>query len=241
MHKRSFITILAISFSLASHAQINVKDIINSVPGSGSSGKGLSNDKIIQGLREALTIGSRVAGDSASKRDGFYKNPLIKIPFPKEAKEVENLARQFGMKRQADVFVESLNRAAEDAAKKAAPIFMDAIRSMTINDGLGILQGGDNAATNFLQKTTSTRLKAEFSPIVKQSLAKVQVTKYWKNVVTVYNKVPFASKVNPNLEQYVTQKAMDGLFLLIAREEAKIRKDPAKQVTNILKEVFGQR
>ena len=226
-------------------AQVNINKVINDatkktgVNTSGSGAKGLSNDKIVSGLKEALSIGSKNAGASASKQDGFLKNPLIKIPFPKEAREVEKMARQFGMSKQADKFVESMNRAAEDAAKKAAPIFVDAITGMTINDGSGILQGGDNAATSYLKNSTQTKLKAEFSPIVRQSLTKAHVTKYWSDVAKVYNKVPYVKKVNPKLEEYVTQKAIDGLFTLIAQEEAKIRKDPVAQVTNLLQEVFG--
>lgn len=218
----------------------SVNNMINGVTGGNNSlGKGLSNDKIVQGLKEALTVGSNNAGASASKLDGFYKNNLIKIPFPKEAKDVEKTVRQMGMGSQADKFIESMNRAAEDAAKKAAPIFVNAVTHMSINDGLTILQGGDNAATNFLKNGTQTQLKSEFSPIVKQSLAKVEVTKYWKDVAKTYNKVPFVKHVNPNLEEYVTQKAIDGLFILVAEEETKIRKDPAAQVTNLLQQVFG--
>jgi len=241
MIKKILMPVLVIALSVSQAVgQVNINDVVNTVTGSNTNlGKGLSNDKIIQGLKEALSVGSKNAGSSASKLNGFYKNPLIKIPFPKEVKDVEKMARQFGMSKQADKFVESLNRAAEDAAKKAAPIFVDAITKITINDGLSILQGGDNAATTFLKNSTQTNLKTAFSPIVKQSLAKTHVTKYWADVAKVYNKVPFAKKVNPKLEEYVTLKAIEGLFTLVGQEEANIRKDPAAQVTNILQQVFG--
>lgn len=246
MKAKLLITGLAITLAASqTYAQKKLNQTVSDVTQTATGnpnpnlGKGLSNDKILEGLKEALSLGSKNAGESASKLNGFYKNPLIKIPFPKEAKEVEKLAKQFGMSKQADKFVESLNRAAEDAAKKAAPIFIDAITHMTINDGLNILQGGDNAATGYLKTNTQTKLKTEFAPIVKQSLTKTHVTKYWNDVAKVYNKVPYAKKVNPKLDEYVTQKAIDGLFALVAQEEAKIRKDPAAQVTNILEEVFG--
>lgn len=220
----------------------SVTNTINSlISGSGnkSLGKGLSNDKIVDGLKEALTIASNTAGAEGAKKDGFYKNPLIKIPFPKEIEEVEKTVRSLGMGKEADKFVESLNRAAEDASKKAAPIFVKAVTHMSISDGLNILQGGDMAATNFLKNGTQTELNTAFSPIVKQSLSKVNATKYWNSVAKTYNKVPFVKKVNPNLDQYVTEKAIDGLFTLVGEQEAKIRKDPAAQVTNLLQQVFG--
>ncbi|MEO8150728.1 MAG: DUF4197 domain-containing protein [Bacteroidia bacterium] len=246
MTTKIFIPVLAITLSaLHASAQVKLNDVVNTVTHGSTTnsnlGKGLSNDKIIEGLKEALSVGSKNAGASASKLDGFYKNPLIKIPFPKEVKDVEKMARQFGMSKQADKFIQSLNRAAEDAAKKAAPVFLDAITHMTINDGLTILQRGDNAATGYLKNSTTPKLTTEFSPIVKQSLSKTHVTQYWNDVAKVYNKVPFAKKMNPKLEEYVTQKAIEGLFILVGQEEAKIRKDPAAQVTNILQQVFGGR
>lgn len=215
--------------------------INNMISGGGdkSLGKGLSNDIIVDGLKQALVIASNTAGADGSKKDGFYKNPLIKIPFPKEVQEVEKTVRSLGMGKEADKFVESLNRAAEDASKKAAPIFVNAVTSMSITDGINILQGGDMAATNYLKNGTQTQLNTAFSPIVKQSLSKVNATKYWNSIAKTYNKVPFVKKVNPNLDQYVTDMAINGLFTLVGQQEAKIRKDPAAQVTNILQEVFG--
>lgn len=205
----------------------------------GGGGSGLSNDQIIKGLKEALSVGSRNASSSASKLDGFYKNPQIKIPFPKDAQKVKTTVENLGMKPQVDKFVMTLNRAAEEASKEAAPIFLNAITGMTISDGLGILNGGDNSATNYLNAKTSPELREKFKPIVKRAIAKVQVTKYWNPIITKYNKVPFVQKMNPDLEAYVTDKAIEGLFKLIADEEMKIRKDPAARVSEILQQVFG--
>jgi uncharacterized protein DUF4197 len=213
-----------------------VKDATNAI-----NGNKLSNDDIIKGLKEALSTGSKNSAAKASKTDGYYKNPLIKIPFPKEAQQMESTLKSMGMGKQTDKFVLALNRAAEDAAKKAAPIFISAITKMTITDGMNILKGKDDAATQFLKSTTSAQLKNEFKPVIAASINKVQVTKYWNPLITTYNKVPFVTKMNPDLNEYVTQKAMEGLFTLVAQEELKIRKDPAARVTDILKKVFGNR
>lgn len=218
-----------------------VTNTVNSVTGNtGSSGvNGLSNAEIVQGLKEALSVGSRNASGKASKTDGFWANSLIKIPFPPEAQLVKTYAQKVGLSSQVTTFERTLNRAAEEAAKEAAPIFVNAITSMTINDGVNILKGGDNAATNFLKTKTSTELRSKFRPVVQRALQKVEITKYWNPIITRYNRVPFVQKMNPNLDDYVTQKALDGLFLLVSQEENKIRKDPAARVNDILRKVFG--
>jgi hypothetical protein len=234
-----FLCLIAFSFAIPAKGQIDINGALNTI--NQSLGQGLSNDKIVSGLKEALNRGSNTSSEKASKIDGFYKNPAIKIPFPKEAKDMENTLKTLGMQKQVDSFVKSLNRAAEDAAKKAAPVFLKAITTMTITDGMNILKGGNTAATDFLQSKTTPDLKKEFSPIVKTSLAKVQVTKYWTPLAKSYNKVPMVKKVNPNLEEYVTAKAIEGLFKLVAEEEAKIRKDPVATGSALLQEVFGKR
>ncbi|NLH57004.1 MAG: DUF4197 domain-containing protein, partial [Rikenellaceae bacterium] len=188
------------------------------------------------------TVGSKNSANSASKTDGFYKNSLIFIPFPPEAIKVKNTLESAGLSNLTNDFVLSLNRAAEDASKKAFPIFSEAITSMTINDAMGILKGADDAATTYLKNKTSAKLKAEFKPIIKQSIDKVKVTSYWNPIATNYNRLTALTggeQVNPNLEEYITDRAMEGLFKLIAKEEALIRKDPAARVTDILKKVFG--
>ncbi len=199
----------------------------------------LSNDDIIKGLKEALNVGTNNSVASASKVDGFLKNPSIKILMPSEVKDMETTLRQMGMGPQCDKFIETLNRGAEEASKSAASIVISAVSNMTISDGLKLLNGADNAATQYLKDNTSAQLKIAFTPIVKTALAKVQLTQYWNPLATTYNKLPFVKKVNPNLEDYVTDKTIDGLFKLIANEEYKIRKDPAARISDILKKVFG--
>ena len=199
----------------------------------------LTNIEVIKGLKEALSVGTNNSTSLTSKLDGFYKNPEIFIPFPPEAIKVKEKIEALGMKSQVDKFVMTLNRSAEIASKEAAPIFINAITSMSIADGFSILRGGDNAATAYLKQKTSGQLRVKFNPVVKNAVEKVEVTKYWNPVITTYNKIPFIDKQNPDLEDYVTTKAMDGLFLMIEKEEKKIRKDPIARVTDILKRVFS--
>ncbi len=206
---------------------------------SGAASKPLSNDQVISGLKDALTVGTNNSTGIASKVDGFYKNPKLFIPFPPQAKQVKSKMDALGMKPQTDKFVMTLNRAAEEAAKNAAPVFIAAVKGMSIGDGFKILKGADNAATQFLKDRTTADLTQKFTPIVKAALDKVQITKYWNPIITKYNKIPMVQKQNPDLTAYVTQKAMAGLFLLIAEEELKIRKDPMARVTDILRTVFG--
>lgn len=215
-----------------------LQGVINTVSNTVGSGT-LSNDEIIEGLKEALNVGTNNSVASASAIDGFYKNTEIKIPFPPEATAMETKLRALGMGNDCDKFIETMNRGAEEAAKSAASIFLSAIKNLSISDGLTILKGADNAATQYLKDNTTTSLKASFKPIVKSALEKVEVTKYWNPLATTYNKIPMVTKVNPDLDTYVTEKAIEGLFKLIADEEYKIRKDPAARINDILKKVFG--
>jgi len=246
MNCKTTLTLAFIAISAGAFAQFNLKNVqnsatqdLNNLKGNKGSSAPLSNDDIVKGLKDALSVGSNNAGSSASKMDGFYKDSLIKIPFPPDADKVRQTAVTLGMQSQVDAFVLSLNRAAEKAAVKAAPIFLNAITSMGIDDGLKILQGANNAATLYLQSKTSQQLHDVFLPIVKSATDSVQVTKYWKPLVDTYNKDPFATKVNPDLNEYVTQKALSGLFILLAAEELKIRQNPMARVDDILKKVFG--
>lgn len=198
----------------------------------------LTDAEVTKGLKEALTQGVTKGANLVSKLDGYFKNPDIKIPFPKDASLVETKLRFIGMGDRVDEFVLSLNRAAEDAAKEAAPIFVTAIQKMTINDAFAILKGEPDAATQYLKKTTTPQLKEKFTPIVKNSLNKVDATKYWADLINYYNKLPFVSRVNPDLEAYATDMAIQGLFVMVAREEKLIRKDPLARTTDILKKVF---
>ena len=199
----------------------------------------LSNEEVINGLREALTVGTNQSTSLASKLDGFYKNPAIFIPFPPEAQKVKEYANKVGLTAQVNKFEMTLNRAAEEAAKDAAPIFINAIKGMSITDGFSILKGEDNAATVYLKDKTNAELVKMFTPVVKNAINKVQLTKYWTPIVTSYNKVPMVQKQNPDLTAYVTDRAIQGLFKLIADEELKIRKNPAARVSELLKKVFG--
>jgi hypothetical protein len=222
-------------------SQVDFKKIGKQIDKTVNQQKPLTNDEIIRGLKEALNVGSKNASSSASKTDGFFKNSIIKIPFPHEAKKIESTVRSLGMNKQVDDFVLTVNRAAEEAAKEATPIFLSAITSMTITDGLNILKGNDTAATAYLKKTTSTQLHDKFKPVIKNATQKVDVTKYWNPIITAYNKVPMVTRLNPDLEEYITQRALYGLFYLVSQEEIKIRKDPAARVTDILKRVFGNK
>jgi len=200
----------------------------------------LSEGDIVSGLKEALNIGISNGSAEASKVDGFFKNDLIKIVVPPEAQKVATTLRKMGMGAQVDKFTLSLNRAAEDAAKKSKPIFVKAITSMTIPDALSILKGQDDAATQYLKKTTNDELFNTFFPVVDSTLNLNKATQYYTELVTIYNEIPLVKKVNPDLKKYATQKTIDGLYILIAQEEKKIRVDPVARVSDILKRVFGQ-
>ncbi len=217
-----------------------IKKKVENVSGTPSSSESsLSNEEVIQGLKEALSVGAKNAASLASKINGYYGNPKIRIPFPPDAQKVKNVAESLGMKKVVDDFVKTLNRAAEEAAKEAVPIFVDAIKQMTIQDGFKILKGPDDAATQYLRQKTTAPLTAKFRPVVHQALQKVNVTKYWNPIITRYNQVPLVTRVNPDLDAYVTEKGLDGLFYLIAKEEKKIRENPAARVTELLRRVFG--
>jgi len=219
-------------------SQINLKKLKDKVAGATGS---VSTEEVAQGLKEALTNGVSKGSDLVSQVDGYLKNQEIKIPFPPEVQQVETKLRAIGMGGEVDKFVTSLNRAAEDAAKEAKPIFVTAVKEMTIQDAWSILRGEQNSATQYLIKTTSTPLKAKFKPIIQASLAKVNATKYYKDLVTTYNKIPLIQKVNPNLDDYATDKAADGLFIMIAKEEKNIRENPGARTTELLKKVFSQK
>lgn len=203
-------------------------------------GDGLTADQVAAGLKEALSKGVTKGAQEASKTDGFFKNPKLKIPMPQEMQNVERTLRQIGMGDEVDKFILTLNRGAENAAKEAAPIFLSAIRSMTIQDAWGILKGNDNAATQYLERTTSAVLKEKFMPVIQEALQKVNATKYYGDIVNNYNRIPGVNKLNPDLNEYATEKAIEGLFVLVAEEEANIRKNPSARTTELLKKVFAQ-
>ena len=199
----------------------------------------LTQEKAAAGLKEALSIGIVNAATKASSENGFYGNQLIKIPFPPEIHEVEQKLRTLGLGNQVDKFILSLNDAAELASAQASPIFKEAILNMSIVDAIKILRGPENAATLYLEDKTRAQLMQAFMPEINNALNKIQVNQYWTPLATTYNALPFTSEINPDLADYVANRAVDGLFVLLAQEEAKIRSNPAARVTDLLKEVFG--
>jgi len=199
----------------------------------------LTTSEVVSGLKEALIKGAEYSSGMASKTDGYFMNPALKIIFPPEIQKVETKLRQIGLNKPVDDFVLSMNRAAEKAAADAAPIFVSAIKSMTINDAWAILKGEDNAATQYLQRTTGEQLKATFKPVIERSLEAVNATKYYTDVTNAYNKIPFVQPVETDLTAYVNNLAIEGLFKLVEKEELAIRKDPIARTTELLKKVFG--
>lgn len=201
--------------------------------------KPLTTAEVAEGLKEALINGISKGSDMVSQLDGYFKNPEIKIPFPPDVKKVEDRLRQLGLGNEVDKFVLTLNRGAEDAAKEAKPIFIAAIKQMTIEDAWAILRGNPDAATQYLMRTTSPLLKEKFSPVIQNSLDKVNATKYYGEIISRYNSIPLVQKVNPDLNDYATDLAMQGLFTMIAKEEKNIRENPVARTTELLKRVFG--
>jgi len=229
---------LVILFSLSisvSQAQV-LKSILNTVTNKNNTSTGSS--EIADGLKQALQVGTERGVQKLSVVDGYFANAAIKILMPEEAKKVEQKLRAIGFGGQVDNAILAMNRAAEDAAKSAAPVFINAIKQMTIQDALGILRGGDFAATNYLKTKTTTDLTNAFRPIIEESLNKVNATKYWSTLFNTYNKFSF-NKVNPDLSAYVTERSLYGIFFQLGLEEQKIRKDPAARTTDLLRKVFG--
>jgi hypothetical protein len=231
--KKIYLPVLIVLFSFSGCD--TAKSIMDSVNTSGS----LSNADAVQGLKEALKLGTDSATYHLSKLNGFFGDNAIKILMPPEAENVEKTLRSVGLGSLVDKAVLSMNRAAEDASKSVGNIFFNAIKQMTIQDAFGILKGGNEAATNYLKQKTTAELTAAFSPVVSKSLGTTDATKYWKDVFTTYNR--FSSKpVNTDLTAYVTQKALDGLFYHIGIEEQQIRENPAARINDILKKVFAE-
>ena len=254
--KKIFCITVAASF-LALHAPAQkIGDVLNGVfgtkgttsgsngtrnsTGSGMSLNNLSNGEVVNALKQALEIGSKNASSRLNVKDGFFGNALIKILLPPEVQKAERTMRQFGMGQLADKVILQMNRAAEDAAGKAVPIFVNAITTMSIQDGVSILRGGNGAATNYLKNRTTAALTTAFRPVVQKSLNQLNVETYWNQLFTAYNKLPITrNKINPDLTAYVTERALNGLFVTVAEEENKIRTNPGARVTDLLKKVFG--
>lgn len=201
----------------------------------------LSNNSYSEGLKETLKIASQKSASMASSINGYYSNQKIRIPFPQDASIIKDYAIKIGMHSQVTRFEEKINRAAELAAKKAEPILLNAILKMSFSDAINIVKGNENAATDYLRKTSREALAKEFRPIIVESLSKVQIAKHWKPISDSYNKGAILFNREPittDLEDYVTQKAIDGLFVLMEIEEAKIRKEPLKYGSDLLEKIF---
>lgn len=232
--------LLATARSTQAQFPKNLKEATSIRTGSGVSS--LSNDEVIAGLKEALGKGAESSVSKGSAIDGFWKDDRIRIPFPTEAEKMRTTLNGMGMSKQVNEFELTMNRAAEEAAKEALPILRDAIMGMSVGDGFAILKGGDEAATNYLREKTTATLVQRFRPIVEQATQKVALTSYWTPLTSAYNKAGMfagGKAVDTDLDGYVTQKAIDGLFVLVAQEEIKIRQDPMARTSDLLKKVFG--
>ncbi len=200
----------------------------------------ITADEAGAGLKEALNLGITHGVSLLSAKDGFYKSSY-KILLPPEARKVTAKLRNVpGFTQVEDIILEKINRGAEDAVKRAKPIFVDAIKQMTFRDAFDILMGADDAATKYLRRTTYDRLYKEFNPVIVQSLDKFQARKYWADAVNAYNKIPLVEKANPDLDDYVTRQALEAVFTMVRKEEYAIRKDKTKRVTDLLRRVFAK-
>ena len=225
--------------SITSFAQFKIPQVLKEAANAIKPGSP-SQIEIGDAIKEALEIGVSAGTDRLSLQNGFLGNSAIKLLFPPEARKVEKALRGIGMNKACDDFILSLNRAAELAAKEAKPIFISAIKEMSVQDASNILLSDqNNAATSYFQRVTSKALTDKFNPIIQSSLDKTEATKYWKDLSTSYNQIPLAGKVNTDLAAYATQKAMEGLFHEIAQEELKIRENSGLRSSPLLKKVFG--
>ena len=244
MIKYTFFLIFFFSISFSADAQslkglknkaINLK---NNLKNTSKSLPSITEDEAATALRDALNNGINNSVEIVSKVDGYLQNPEIKIPFPPDAKKIEDRLRSLGLNKLVDDAILFINRAAEDAATEAKPIIIQAIKNMTVKDAINIVKGKEDEGTNYLKKNTFDSLYKKFIPPIEISLEKVNATKHWSTVINRYNKIPLVQKVNPDLDDYVTRKALDGLFIMIAKEEKKIREKPLARVTETLKKVF---
>ena len=231
---KKIVLLVSSFFCLSSCADL--QSVMNSTQQSGA----LSSVDISNGLKQALELGIAQGVDLLSQKDGYYGNSLAKILFPEPLQKVDNTLRSIGLGNLADQGVKLLNRAAEDAVTEAKPIFINAVKNLSFSDATAILTGGKNAATDYLKKTTTQSLIQAFSPKIQASLGKVGADQVWSSIIDKYNAVPLVTKVNPDLTSYVTEKAIDGLFLQIAQKEEDIRTNVASRTTPLLQKVFAK-
>jgi hypothetical protein len=206
----------------------------------GSTKQEPNNDTVVSGLKEALSIGTENAVRDVSQTNGYFGSKMIKILMPDKIQKVADVLSKVGYQKEVDEFILSMNRAAEKAAPKAASFFVGAIREMSFEDARGILNGGDTAATEFFRKKTHDKIYEAFKPIISTSMDEVGATHAYKNMMSKYESIPFMDKQSLDLDHYVTNKSLDGLFYMVGQEEKKIRTDPAARVTDLLKTVFGK-
>lgn len=210
-------------------------DVIKQLPQS----TGITEAEAAEGIKEALSQGLVKSVLQLNKKDGFFKDAFYKILIPEEARKIENTLRDIGLGSMVDKAILQINRGAEDAAGYAKPIFVDAIKRMDIGDAIGLVRNGDTSATHFFREKTTAQLVTAFTPVIKSSLDKVNATKYYGDMVNKYNSLPLVKKLNPDLTGYVTNKAINALFDLVAKEEKNIRSNFAARTTELLKKVFG--
>ncbi|MBO0329229.1 DUF4197 domain-containing protein [[Muricauda] lutisoli] len=230
--KRLLLCFLA--FQLVGCAEL--QQVVNQLP---QGTNGIGNAEIAQGLREALNMGIEKQVNKLTRENGFYKNELVKILLPEELQKVDKTLRDIGLSSLADEGLRIINRAAEDAVGEATPIFVDAVKGITFNDAKQILLGNDNAATQYLQQATRIQLYNKFNPIIKNSFQKVGADQIWSNIITKYNSLPLTNNVNPDLTDYTTNEALEGVYTMIAVEEKEIRTKVSSRTTNLLKKVFA--
>jgi hypothetical protein len=234
--------LLILTFSASSlicFSQINLlKKVSEKAEGLINTKAQLSEDDIADGLKEVLSSGSAYSVNLASADGGFNNNELIRIPFPEEAIKIKNSLLKIGFNGKVEEFENCMNKAAETASQKALSILMDAIKNMSIVDALTILNGEDNAATIYLKNNTHEFLYSEFKPIIISAMEKVDLAKKWSPLIKKYNTISFTKKLNPDLEDYITTKTIDGLFILITEQEKEIRTNPAARVTDLLIKIF---
>ena len=228
--------IIALSALFLGFGCAELQQVANQYPQIGTT---IGNADIAAGLKEALNNGISKQVSKLTATDGFYRNEAVKILLPDELKKVDKTLRDIGLSSLADEGLKSLNRAAENAVKEATPIFVNAVKGMTFNDARTILLGSDNSATSYLQNSTTTALYGKFNPVVKSSLGKVGADKVWNQIITKYNSIPLVKKVNPDLNDYVTNEAMKGVFKMVAIEEKNIRTNLNARTSDLLKRVFA--
>lgn len=233
--------ILFFIFSNVIYAQININDLKNASKKAQQliNSNDLTEQEIVEGLKEALSIGVKKSSNSASKKGGFNKNDLIRIPFPKDANFMKNTLVKIGLKNKVNEFEYKINETAEHACLSSHDIFYATVMHISFNDALEILNGENNAATNYLRQNSYNKLYKKFLPIVTKSIQSLDLTNYWEDLKKNYNKIPLAKKINTDLDDFITRKAIDGLFHLIEKEEQNIRENPSARVTDVLKKVFN--